>query len=147
MGERFFKYFIECYLMHDSNLVRHDGWKTTMKTIKVLVVRIYIMESSHLLDKVINYLKNEAKIRGISVFRAIGGFGETGNHTASFMDLSLDLPLVIEFFDDETKQPSTKVDGLVLGTGSPTKYRLKPISFQSQSLGSLFLQSDAPNIL
>ena len=74
-----------------------------MKTIDVTIVRIYIMESEHLLNQVINYLKKEAKIRGISVFRAISGFGETGNHTASLIDLSLDLPLAIEFFDRKDK--------------------------------------------
>lgn len=72
-----------------------------VKMIDVLMVRIYITESSHLLNKIIKYLKNEAKIRGISVFRAIGGFGETGDHTASLVDLSLNLPLTIEFFDDD----------------------------------------------
>ena len=56
-----------------------------------------------MLNTIVNYLKNEAKIRGISVFRAISGFGETGNHTASLLDLSLDLPLSIEFFDSKEK--------------------------------------------
>jgi len=56
-----------------------------------------------MLDTIVNYLKNEAKIRGISVFRAISGFGDTGNHTASLVDLSLDLPLSIEFFDSNDK--------------------------------------------
>jgi uncharacterized protein len=74
-----------------------------MKTMNVVIVRIYIMESSNLLNKIVNYLKKETKIRGISVFRAISGFGETGNHTASLMDLSLDLPLVVEFFDNKDK--------------------------------------------
>jgi PII-like signaling protein len=72
-----------------------------MKTIDVLMVRIYITEASHLLNKIVDYLRKDAKIRGISVFRAISGFGETGNHTASLVDLSLDLPLVVEFFDDD----------------------------------------------
>ncbi|HSW93456.1 MAG TPA: DUF190 domain-containing protein [Gammaproteobacteria bacterium] len=75
-----------------------------MKTRDVTVVRIYMMESEHLLNEVVSYLKNVIKIRGISVFRAISGFGETGkNHTASLIDLSLDLPLVIEFFDEDNK--------------------------------------------
>lgn len=74
-----------------------------MKTMDVVVVRVYITESSHLLKTILAYLKNEAKIRGFSVFRAISGFGETGNHTNSFVDLSLDLPLVIEFFDSKDK--------------------------------------------
>lgn len=74
-----------------------------MKTCKVVFVRIYITESSHLLNKIVPYLKNEAKIRGVSVFRAVSGYGETGNHSASLLDLSLDLPLAIEFFDHEDK--------------------------------------------
>lgn len=74
-----------------------------MKTVSVLMVRIYITESSGLLPKIVKYLKNEAKVRGISVFRAISGFGETGNHTTSLVDLSLDLPLTLEFFDHKDK--------------------------------------------
>lgn len=74
-----------------------------MKTMDVVIVRIYMMESEHLLNSVIDYLKKDAKIRGISVFRAISGFGETGNHTASLIDLSLNLPLVVEFFDSKER--------------------------------------------
>ncbi|OGT44665.1 MAG: hypothetical protein A3E82_03675 [Gammaproteobacteria bacterium RIFCSPHIGHO2_12_FULL_38_11] len=74
-----------------------------MKTVEVIFVKIYITESSHMLNTIIKYLKNDAKIRGISVFRAISGFGDTGNHTASLIDLSLDLPLSIEFFDSKEK--------------------------------------------
>lgn len=74
-----------------------------MKSIDVVMVRVYITESSHLLKTVVEYLKNEANIRGVSVFRAISGFGETGNHVASLIDLSLDLPLAIEFFDSKEK--------------------------------------------
>lgn len=74
-----------------------------MKTLDVIVVRIYITESSHLLNEIVSYLKTKAKMRGVSVFRAISGFGTTGDHTASLLDLSLDLPLAIEFFDQKDK--------------------------------------------
>lgn len=74
-----------------------------MKTVDVLFVRVYVTESSHLLPTIVQYLKTEAKIRGISVFRAISGFGDSGNHHASLIDLSLDLPLAIEFFDSKSK--------------------------------------------
>lgn len=74
-----------------------------MNTVDVLIVRIYITESSHLLNKIVRYLKTDAKIRGVSVFRAIGGFGESGDHAASLIDFSLDLPLTIEFFDEKDK--------------------------------------------
>jgi uncharacterized protein len=80
-----------------------------MKSIDVIVVRVYITESSHLLQTIITYLKKEADIRGVSVFRAISGFGETGEHASSWLDLSLDLPLIIEFFDEMLKvEPALK---------------------------------------
>jgi PII-like signaling protein len=74
-----------------------------MTTKNVTVVRVYIMESSDLLSKIVHYLKDEANIRGYSVFRAISGFGETGNHSSSLLDLSLNLPLVVEFFENDIK--------------------------------------------
>lgn len=74
-----------------------------MKVTTMVFVRVYVTESSHLLNKIIHYLKNEAKIRGVSVFRAVSGFGETSEHSALMLDLSLDLPLAIEFFDLKTK--------------------------------------------
>ena len=74
-----------------------------MNTIDVVMVRIYIMESSNLLNGIVNYLKTEANIHGISVFRAISGSGETGDHSMSLLNLSLNLPLIIEFFDKKEK--------------------------------------------
>lgn len=74
-----------------------------MKIIDVVMVRIYITESSHLLNGIVHYLKTEANIRGISVFRAISGFGETGDHSISLLNLSLDLPITVEFFDKKEK--------------------------------------------
>lgn len=69
-----------------------------MKTLDILVVKIYITEASHLLDKIIDYLKND-EISGVSVFRAIEGLGKSGRLTSSLLDLSLNLPISIEFFD------------------------------------------------
>ncbi len=74
-----------------------------MKTIDVVMVRVYVMESSHLLKDIVKYLKTEANIRGVSVFRAISGFGDAGSHSVSLLDFSLDLPLTIEFFDTKEK--------------------------------------------
>ena len=74
-----------------------------MKTIDVVMVKIYITESSKLLKPILEYLKKEANIRGVSVFRAISGFGESGSHASSLIDISLDLPLTIEFFDEKDK--------------------------------------------
>ncbi len=73
-----------------------------MKWVPVTFVRLYIMENEHLLKKIIDSLKKDT-IRGASVFRAINGFGEEGMHPSSFMDLSLNLPLAVEFFDQPEK--------------------------------------------
>jgi PII-like signaling protein len=74
-----------------------------MRSMNVTMVKIYITEASKLLKPIVNYLHNEVKVRGVSVFRAVSGYGESGNHLAALVDLSLDLPLSIEFFDEPEK--------------------------------------------
>ncbi len=45
-------------------------------------------------------LHDEEQVQGVTVFRGISGFGKSGKmHSSSLLDMSLDLPLVIEFFD------------------------------------------------
>lgn len=74
----------------------------TMAT--VTVVRIYLTEAEKRLQPILRYLHDEAKVRGVTVFRGISGFGKSGHmHTSSLVDLSLDLPLVVEFFDDSER--------------------------------------------
>lgn len=71
---------------------------------EVMVARIYLTESENQLSTLLTYLHDEAKVRGVTVFRGISGFGQSGElHRASLLDLSLDLPLVIEFFDKKEK--------------------------------------------
>lgn len=75
-----------------------------MNMTEVTMVRIYLSEKSNQLDNLIKRLHDWEKVRGVSVFRGISGYGENGQlHTASFSDLSLDLPLVVEFFDEPAK--------------------------------------------
>jgi PII-like signaling protein len=83
--------------------------------IQVTMVRIYITERAKLRKPITRYLHDEAKVRGISVFRAVSGFGESGTHQSSFVDLSLDLPLTIEFFDhpDKVKLSLEKLSTMV----------------------------------
>jgi len=38
----------------------------------------YITESDKLFNSVMDYLHNDAKVRGVTVFRAISGFGKSG---------------------------------------------------------------------
>ena len=68
--------------------------------IDVTVVRIYLTEGQHLLHDLLKRLHDQEQVRGVTVFRGITGFGKSGRiHSASLLDLSLDLPLVVEFFD------------------------------------------------
>ena len=70
-----------------------------MKRVAVQVARVYLIEGRHELDPVIRFLEHDAKVRGLTVYRGIAGYGTSGEHKASLLDLSLDLPLVVEFFD------------------------------------------------
>lgn len=71
-----------------------------MKTTEVMVVRVYLTEGGGELKRLMGYLHDESKVQGVTVFRAITGFGKSGRvHSSTFMDLSLDLPVVVEFFD------------------------------------------------
>ena len=71
-----------------------------MKTETVSVVRIYVRERENLLEKVVRFLHDESEAAGVTVLRGIEGFSGAGEpHAAYLLDLSLDLPLVIEFYD------------------------------------------------
>jgi hypothetical protein len=75
-----------------------------MKHHDVTMVRIYCTEGEHLTKKLLARLHDEEKVWGVTVFRGISGFGKSGHiHSAELLDLSLDLPLVIEFFDEPAK--------------------------------------------
>ena len=70
----------------------------------VTVVRVYITEGDHKLKPLMARLHDEEKVRGVTVFRGISGFGKSGKmHSSSLLDLSMDLPVVIEFFDEPAK--------------------------------------------
>jgi len=75
-----------------------------MRHSKVTMVRIYLTEGERLMKTLLAKLHDEEKVRGVTVFRGISGFGTSGvMHSSTLLDLSLDLPIVIEFFDDPDK--------------------------------------------
>jgi hypothetical protein len=75
-----------------------------MKHHDVTMVRIYCTEGEHLMKQLLARLHDEEKVWGVTVFRGISGFGKTGKmHSSDLIDLGLDLPLVIEFFDEPGK--------------------------------------------
>jgi len=75
---------------------------------EVTVVRIYLKESDHgrrksLMEEVLNILHDQHRVHGVVVFRGIAGFGSKGAfHAADILRLMVDLPIVIEFYDEPT---------------------------------------------
>ena len=69
-----------------------------MNHAEVTMVRIYILESQ--LGSLLAHLHDEEKVQGVTAFRGIAGFGKSGEmHSSGLLDLSLELPVVVEFFD------------------------------------------------
>lgn len=75
-----------------------------MNTSEVMVVRVYLTEGEAQLKSLLKRLRNWEKVRGVTVFRGISGYGDSGIiHDANIIDLAMDLPLVVEFFDEPDK--------------------------------------------
>ena len=75
-----------------------------MKMLDVTMVRIYLNEGQHQMKGLIQLLHDEEKVRGVTAFRGVAGFGQSGKmHSSTILDISLDLPLIVEFFDDAAK--------------------------------------------
>ncbi|HFE38224.1 MAG TPA: DUF190 domain-containing protein [Gammaproteobacteria bacterium] len=75
-----------------------------MRAAEVTIMRVYITEGEGKLNELLSFLKESQHVRGVTVFRGVAGFGPSGDiHLASLSDLSLDLPLVIEMFDEPGK--------------------------------------------
>ena len=71
---------------------------------EVTIVRIYLTEGETQLKSLMKRLRDWEKLRGLTVFRGVSGFGESGViHGANIVDLSLHMPIVVEFFDEDEK--------------------------------------------
>lgn len=71
-----------------------------MNTIEVRCVRVYLTEHDKY-QRLLARLHDVEKVRGVTVFRGISGFGQSGHlHSSQLIDTALDLPIVIEFFDE-----------------------------------------------
>ncbi len=82
----------------------------------VTMVRVYLTEGDHKLQAMLDCLHDEMKVRGVTVMRGIAGFGASGKmHASSLLDISLDLPLVVEFFDrqDKVRLAIARIQGYV----------------------------------
>lgn len=73
---------------------------------EMTMARIYLCESDrsknhNTMKSIFQLLHDQHKVHGVTVFRGIAGFGASGEiHSADLLRLSVDLPLVIEFFDN-----------------------------------------------
>ena len=77
---------------------------TIMNMHEVTIVRIYLTEGETQLKSLMKRLRDWEKLRGLTVFRGISGYGESGViHGSNFVDLSLHMPIVVEFFDEDEK--------------------------------------------
>lgn len=75
-----------------------------MKKTGVTLVRVYCSEKGHQHQQVIDLLHREHRVSGVTAFRGIAGFGRSGElHDAGLLDMSLDLPVIVEFFDQRDK--------------------------------------------
>lgn len=78
-----------------------------MSAKEITIARVYTLEGHDHLNQVLEILRDEERIIGATVIRGIAGFGASREiHTSSLMSLSLELPLVIEFYDEPEKVAS-----------------------------------------
>ncbi len=72
----------------------------------IVMVRIYLSEADHgkrrtLMQEILTLLQERHAVQGVTVFRGIAGFGASGEVRADdILRLNVDLPLVVEFFDE-----------------------------------------------
>ena len=75
-----------------------------MKQKDVVMVHVYLTEGDRRLNQLIELLHDKEQVSGVTVLRGITGFGKQGHiHSSSLIDMSFDLPLVVEFFDAADK--------------------------------------------
>lgn len=73
---------------------------------ELMMVRVYLTESEHNAHLMLDYLQKSG-VMGASLLRGISGFGASGTmHRAEWLDISGDLPLLLEFADEPAKVKS-----------------------------------------
>lgn len=78
-----------------------------MSSKPVTMVRIYLTEGKHQYQQILELLHDQEQVAGVTAFRGVAGFGQSGKiHSSTLLDMSLDLPIVLEFFDDSEKVSS-----------------------------------------
>jgi len=71
----------------------------------ITIVRVYLREADRgrresLMSEIFKVLHDQHRVKGVTVFRGVAGFGETNEvHGADLLHILASLPVVIEFFD------------------------------------------------
>ncbi len=71
----------------------------------ITIVRIYLREADKgrresLMNEILKTLHDQHRVKGVTVFRGVAGFGDTVEvQGADLLHILTSLPLVIEFFD------------------------------------------------
>jgi hypothetical protein len=76
-------------------------------TKEITIARIYLSEAEHhgthkpLMQEILNILRNQQRVRNVTVFRGIAGMVDSGEvHADDILRVMVDLPVVIEFYDE-----------------------------------------------
>ncbi len=88
---------------------------------EVTIVRVYLREADKghresLMREILKILHDERRVKGVTVFRGVAGFGETGEVTSGDpLYILSSLPVVIEFFDtpENVEQAIDVLSGLL----------------------------------
>lgn len=108
-----------------------------------LLTRIFIGEDEKWhhrpLERVLLERLRREGFAGATVFRGVAGFGATSViHTANIVDLSSDLPIIIEVVDDEAhmKKLIPILDEMITGGALITMERVRVIRYAAAARGS-----------
>ena len=86
---------------------------------EITMVRVYLSEADKMLSALLQYLNFEMKVQGVTVFKAVAGYAKGGAmHTLQTEASRHDLPLVLEFFDQEEDVVTNAIKGLKSMVGS-----------------------------
>ena len=69
----------------------------------ITLIRVYTDDSHGHINTMLEQLQNREDVCGATIFRGVVGFGIHGVHQSSLLDLSSQLPVVIELFHNSNE--------------------------------------------
>lgn len=74
-----------------------------MKTKAIRIARVYLTEADHQLNQIMQFLHDKEGVSGATAYRGVEGYGQSGEiHGSALIDLSFNLPITVEFFDESS---------------------------------------------